>query len=227
VEWTLNIFGNFVAKDYHYRDDQCELRECQVFDKERCTSSMAAELLGVTPRTVQLWADSGILPSWKTPGGHRRYNLDDVQQLAEQVQRQQKRSPGDLERPLRVQIIEDELALQRLYARTIDSWRLPVELKQSMDGYQGLLELGQFEPDLLILDLNLPNIDGFSVISALHGQGLLQQLQLLVVTARDLYQVQARIDRIVSGVEVLPKPIPFERIKACFEQMLEKNEESA
>lgn len=199
-----------------------------MFGKERCTSSVAAELLGVTPRTVQLWADSGILSSWKTPGGHRRYSLDDVKRLATQIQqsRQPAISPDRMERPLRVQVIEDEMTLQRLYARTIQSWNFPVELKQSLDGYQGLLELGQFEPDLLILDLNLPNIDGFSIISALQGQGILQQLQLLVVTARELHLVQARVGCIAPGVEVLPKPIPFERIKACLEQMLGQYEES-
>ena len=58
-----------------------------------------------------------------------------------------------------------------------------MELRQSVDGYQGLLELGRFEPDLLILDLNLPNVDGFSVIEALVRQELLQQMQLIVVTA--------------------------------------------
>ncbi|MEO5344415.1 MAG: response regulator, partial [Gammaproteobacteria bacterium SHHR-1] len=114
---------------------------------------------------------------------------------------------------MRIQVIEDEQSLQRLYARAIGSWQLPIELRQSLDGYRGLLELGRFEPDLLVLDLNLPNIDGFEVIEAIQSQGMLDQLQLLVVTALDVQPVQARIDAIVPGVEVLPKPIPFDRIQ--------------
>jgi len=36
------------------------------------TTAQAAKLLGVSVRTAQLWVESGDLPSWKTPGGHRR-----------------------------------------------------------------------------------------------------------------------------------------------------------
>ena len=36
------------------------------------TTAQAATLLGVSIRTAQLWVESGQLPSWKTPGGHRR-----------------------------------------------------------------------------------------------------------------------------------------------------------
>jgi len=40
--------------------------------KDVLTTAKAAELLGVSTRTAQLWVESGQLPSWKTPGGHRR-----------------------------------------------------------------------------------------------------------------------------------------------------------
>ncbi len=80
--------------------------------------------------------------------------------------------------------------------------------------------MGRFEPDLLILDLNLPNVDGFSVIQALVRQELLQQMQLIVVTALGMRQVQDRIDEISRGIEVLPKPIPFARLREKVEQIL-------
>ncbi|MGV6876427.1 helix-turn-helix domain-containing protein [Pseudochelatococcus sp. B33] len=40
--------------------------------KDVLTTAKAAQLLGVSVRTAQLWVESGQLPSWKTPGGHRR-----------------------------------------------------------------------------------------------------------------------------------------------------------
>lgn len=40
--------------------------------KDVLTTAKAAQLLGVSTRTAQLWVESGQLPSWKTPGGHRR-----------------------------------------------------------------------------------------------------------------------------------------------------------
>jgi excisionase family DNA binding protein len=42
----------------------------------------AASILGVHPSTVRHWADSGDLPSQRTPGGHRRFRRGDLQQWA-------------------------------------------------------------------------------------------------------------------------------------------------
>ncbi|TFW10651.1 helix-turn-helix domain-containing protein [Massilia arenosa] len=45
------------------------------------TTRQAAELLGVAVSTAQLWMESGAIPSWKTPGGHRRTRRSDVLQV--------------------------------------------------------------------------------------------------------------------------------------------------
>ncbi|GGY97401.1 GAF domain-containing protein [Pseudoduganella plicata] len=42
------------------------------------TTAQAAKILGVSARTAQLWIESGVIPSWKTPGGHRRMYETDV-----------------------------------------------------------------------------------------------------------------------------------------------------
>ena len=51
--------------------------------KDVLTTAKAAELLGVSTRTAQLWVESGQLPSWKTPGGHRRIPRQAVLDLIE------------------------------------------------------------------------------------------------------------------------------------------------
>lgn len=45
------------------------------------TTAAAARLLGVAVSTAQLWLEGGALPSWKTPGGHRRVKLSAVTRL--------------------------------------------------------------------------------------------------------------------------------------------------
>jgi excisionase family DNA binding protein len=47
------------------------------------TTAAAARLLGVAVSTAQLWFESGALPSWRTPGGHRRVRRSAVLQLLE------------------------------------------------------------------------------------------------------------------------------------------------
>ncbi len=51
------------------------------------TTAEAAALLGVSVATLKRWAQSGLLPSERTEGGHRRYRLEDVRALAEPAAR--------------------------------------------------------------------------------------------------------------------------------------------
>ena len=48
------------------------------------TTREAAQLLGVAVSTAQVWMEGGALPTWKTPGGHRRVRLSAVTQLMRQ-----------------------------------------------------------------------------------------------------------------------------------------------
>jgi len=48
------------------------------------TTAATARLLGVAVSTTQLWLESGALPSWKTPGGHRRVRLSAVLKLLDE-----------------------------------------------------------------------------------------------------------------------------------------------
>lgn len=52
--------------------------------KEILTTSETAKLLGISVRTAQMMIEGGAVPSWKTPGGHRRVYRDDVLALIPQ-----------------------------------------------------------------------------------------------------------------------------------------------
>ncbi|MGK5054984.1 GAF domain-containing protein [Janthinobacterium sp. RB2P8] len=56
----------------------------KISDDPILTTRAAAELLGVAVSTAQQWVESGAIPSWKTPGGHRRVRLSAVRDLIEQ-----------------------------------------------------------------------------------------------------------------------------------------------
>lgn len=46
-----------------------------------------AQRVGVSPSTVRLWVKQGILPCQLTPNGHRRFDVEDVAKLVEDMKR--------------------------------------------------------------------------------------------------------------------------------------------
>lgn len=62
-------------------------------DNEWLSLGDAAEILGVHPSTVRHWADSGDLPSQRTPGGHRRFRRSDLERWA--IRRESNIAPAE------------------------------------------------------------------------------------------------------------------------------------
>lgn len=192
----------------------------QVFEiKGRsCTTKEAAARLAVTPRTIQLWSDAGVLSAWKTPGGHRRFNLQDVEEL------QAKLLGADVEikRKLKILVIEDEPDLLSLYRFNIESWSLPLELKTAKDGYDGLLIIGSWQPDIIVSDLQMPNMDGFHMLNMLAKKNYIENTSIIVITALSKEEIKEH-GSLPEGVMVYTKPIPFakieEQVKLCLENI--------
>lgn len=175
------------------------------------TTREAARRLGVSLRTVQLWVESGVLPAWKTAGGHRRIARDAVERL---VREQDRALDGDSsEARFRILVVEDEESLRKLYKAKLAGWDLPVEILTASNGYEALLIIGEKRPDLLVADLSMPAMDGFRMIRTLKSSDEYGGLEIVVVTALDTTEIEDR-GGLPENVRVFRKPIPFADLEA-------------
>lgn len=188
--------------------------------EELYTSKEAAGLLGVTPRTIQLWSDSGILQAHKTPGGHRRFTTSALEALSIQFKEGGKEKQV-MPEMLRVLIAEDEPDLQKLYEMTISGWALPLELNIVKDGYEALVQFGKTRPHVLILDLNMPRMDGFHMLSVINDLIDSSSTEVIVVTALSKGDI-ADHGGVPEGVKVFSKPIPFEDIEVLLSKRVKE-----
>ena len=177
------------------------------------TTKEAAELLNVTQRTIQLWADSGILVVGKTPGGHRRIKAESVYQLREQMDNDSSTETEPLTQDRKhILIVDDDPAIQKLLKINIQKWQLPVDITMVSDGYEALLYLGHHKPEILITDLGMPRIDGFHMLKILSESALLRNTAICIITglSSEVIEDKGGLDK---EVVILGKPIDFKSLK--------------
>jgi len=182
-----------------------------------CSTREAADRLGVSLRTVQLWSEAGLLRAWKTPGGHRRIlnvSIDELLQRRNGVGA--RRAPGG---DFQVLIVEDEPDFRQLFELHLRSWGLPIHLTSVPSGFDALLQIGASRPDLLITDLRMPGIDGFEMLRALKASGAISELDIIVVTALTEHTIAER-GGLPPGVTVLYKPLRFAELRQRLEPLV-------
>ncbi len=189
-------------------------------EKSFCTTREAATLLGVSVGTIQLWVENGQLQAWKTVGGHRRVLRNSVDKLLRQAPVLHREQPLDatsetvttVPRRLTVMVVEDDHNLLRLYEAKISKWPMAPKMVGIDNAFAALLMMGTMNPDLLITDLQMPGMDGFRMLEALHKAPDAAFTTIVVVSGLDAEDIKAQ-GGIPRGIEVLPKPIPFDRLR--------------
>ncbi|MDT7514667.1 response regulator [Rhodoferax mekongensis] len=184
---------------------------------ELMTTREVGEVLGVAVRTVQLWVESGVLPAWRTAGGHRRIARSAVERLtrerADMLAPVVHGATAPPTRALRLLVVEDDADLRQLFSMMVEGWRFPVELSTANDGFQGLVRIGQWMPDMVVTNLNMPGMNGFEMVRSLKMAGAeYANLQVVAVTALSAGDVADR-GGLPEGSVVFQKPVDFSAIE--------------
>ena len=80
----------------------------------------------------------------------------------------------------KVLIVEDEIALQELYAKILRDEHIEVE--SASNGQEGLEKVKTFMPDLVILDLLMPEMSGFDVLDKIKSDPATKHIKVIVLT---------------------------------------------
>jgi excisionase family DNA binding protein len=202
-----------------------------------------ARLLGMAVRSVQLMVDRGELEAWKTPGGHRRIARASVEAwlarrgggaaataaagaaIAAPAPAPASKPAGGAQRP-RLLLIEDSVHYQTLISMLLAQQFPELELHMASDGIAGLAMYGQLQPELLLVDILLPGIDGATLITSLRSQPQFAGSRLIVVTSLDEAQRQP-YEFALQGLPVVHKPRLVTELPALLRQQLGSRRESA
>ena len=103
----------------------------------------------------------------------------------------------------KVLAIDDSRTIRNLLAATLEEagfeYHCAVDGREGVDMYEGVA------PDVVITDINMPNLDGFGVIEELRGAGINSKVPILVLTTESAPEMKARA-RDAGATGWIPKP---------------------
>jgi excisionase family DNA binding protein len=187
----------------------------------------AAEQLNVSLRTVQLWVERGSLKAWKTAGGHRRILQESVNQFIKNRELTIKENGGA--REIVMVMVDDDSEILEAYSSAISLTGLPIKLFTASNGYEGLLKIGKYRPDIIMTDLMMPTMDGYGMLNAISSDIDVSESEIIIVTALDKNIVTA-IDNnngnlkglITKKITLFQKPLNFESLEKILRSKVEE-----
>lgn len=176
--------------------------------------SEVAEKASVLASTIRHYTDMGLLQfAATTDGGHRLYHESETLAQLARIKRLAARglSLPDIKTELsgggkkRILVVDDELEVCELVADALKD-RFPSEVRIARDGFSAGRVLSDFVPDLVVLDLMLPGVDGFEVCRQIRADDTFLGTKILAVTGYDTPENARRI--LDAGADMyLTKPL--------------------
>jgi len=132
---------------------------------EWLTLGQAAKYLGVAQSTMRKWSDLGRVSAFYTPGGHRRYRRSDLDQFLDRSGPASAGAGPSAAGPV-VLIVDDDEGLREYVRVNLEAEGYIV--REAGSAVEGLAALGEQSPDLILLDVMMPQVDGWEMLKQIH-----------------------------------------------------------
>jgi excisionase family DNA binding protein len=155
------------------------------------TTFEISEICEVNPTTVQNWVKEGKLKAHVTPGGHRRIRREDLMSFMKEFGMP---IPAELaDPPPFILIVDDEKLVIELLTDVMHSGDEELEVAGAQSGVEALLMIGERKPDLLILDIMMPGMNGIEVCRKLKAGAATRNLKIVAITGGQDSEARERI----------------------------------
>jgi len=189
-------------------------------DKKVLTTYEVAEHCHVTPRTVVQWINEGKLKAYRTPGNHSRI---EAEEFLDFLHKYNMPIPSDLmgensSGRRRILIVDDDRGVVDSIQRFLKREKI-YDLEVAFDGFEAGHKFADFKPDLIILDIKMPGLDGYQVCSRIRSNQKNKKVRILLISGifepREISPIQK------SGADdCLAKPFSNKDLKEKIEKLI-------
>ena len=126
--------------------------------------------------------------------------------------------PAELEAPkVRVLVVDDEPALTQMITRALNASAPQYEVHEAHDGFRAGQIMATLKPDVVLLDLRMPGVDGFEVCKLIKSQELTRHAAVLAMTAFPSPDSERRI-RECGAEAFFTKPLDIDKLLATIQE---------
>ncbi|HTY62634.1 MAG TPA: response regulator [Acidobacteriota bacterium] len=155
------------------------------------TTFEISQICGVNPTTVQNWVKGKKLKAFQTPGGHRRIRREDLISFMKEFG--MPFPDGFLQNPPLAMIVDDENDILDMLEDLLKSGESEINVVRAQSGIAALLMIGEYRPDLLILDIMMPGMNGYEVCRKLKANSGTQNIKIVAISGDHSPAVRDRI----------------------------------
>ena len=186
--------------------------------KSYYTTFKISRICGVNPTTVQNWVKENKLKAFQTPGGHRRVQREDLVAFLDKFGIPV--PPELVQKPPLILIVDDEVDILDMIEDLMQSAETDVEVAKAQSGIEALLMIGERKPELLILDLKMPGMNGYEVCRKLKSNSGTRNIRIVAISGDHSSIVKEQI--MDAGADLFfTKPIDVvEFRKLCFKLLV-------
>jgi two-component system, OmpR family, response regulator VicR len=169
---------------------------------------------------INRWIISGKLKAFRNPGGRHRISKQYFKEFLRQNGMPVIEEFFRDDRHKKILIADDDGTVVEVLQDILLDYFKDIEIKTAKDGYEALITAGSFNPDLLILDMRMPKIDGLEVCRRLReNEGISTNLKILAMTAHsDAYHRDAVLE--AGADEYLIKPVDMATFRGYVEKLI-------
>lgn len=171
--------------------------------KEYLTPNEVAKLLKVSPVTVRYWAQKGMLDAEMTPGGHRRFNRNEVARFARERGINLFDDDSDL---LKILVVDDNHQVASFLIELFSMFSDRVATEVAYNGFDAGQKVRSFKPNIVLMDVMMPEMNGFTACKQIKSDPETSGTRVIAMSG---YCTPENLERIVqAGAETcIKKPI--------------------
>ncbi|MCF0241260.1 MAG: response regulator [Treponema sp.] len=184
-----------------------------------------ANICGVVNQTAINWINTGHLKAFKTPGGQYRVYPSDLLSFMHERKMYIPQSLMDIcadkdqNQAKTLLVIDDDIAFNSVVVKFIGERMPQIAISSAHDGFEAGVQMSSNRPRCIILDIDLPGVNGIELCRKIHDTEMYGKPKIIVVTGLQDAEVEEKVKSLGADF-FFKKPVQLSEIHKAVEVSL-------